>query len=79
VTWAQQLYADVLGPVRDNPTAAVLAERATVVSAAEALVRRAEATQEWPVTDRSFGIMLGVVAGVVTAVVARFLMSGLGL
>ena len=79
VTWTRRLYSDVLRPVRAEPTPAKLAERTALVTAAEALVRRSEATQEWPLTDRSFGIMLGVIAGVVTSIVARVVMGGFGL
>ena len=72
VVWARGLYADVVRPIRDRPTAAALQERDTLVLAAWAVVRRAEATQDWPLTDRTLGIMLGVLAGVVTSVIARF-------
>lgn len=35
--------------------------------------------QEWPVTDRAFGIMHGGVAGVVTSIAVRVVLGGLGL
>lgn len=79
VTWTRRLYAEVLTPVRMSSTAEELAERADLVTAAEALVRRSEATQEWPLTDRSFGIMLGVAVGVITSAFARIVLIGLGL
>lgn len=79
VTWARSLYAEVLAPVRSSPSTDALGAQAALVTAAEALVRRSEATQEWPLTDRSFGIMLGVVVGVLTSAFARAVLIGLGL
>jgi hypothetical protein len=80
VTWARALYDAVMRPAFEAPEPSpVLRREPLLVSAAEAVVRRAEQTQEWPFTDRMMGIMLGILGGVLASLAGRVLLSGVGL
>lgn len=79
LAWARGLYAEAYAPVRANVTLEAIRERAPLVSAAEALEKRAAAIQEWPFDDRTTGRIVGISMGVVTAVITRMVLRSLGL
>ena len=60
-------------------TLEILEERSGLLSAAEALERRAEAIQTWPFSDALLTRIVVIGLSVVTAIVVRLVMKPLGL
>jgi hypothetical protein len=73
------VYAEMYVPLRAQMTPATLETSAASLGAAEALVRRALAIQEWPFDERTMTRIVGISTGVVTAIIARFILSAVGL
>jgi hypothetical protein len=82
LAWAGQLYARAYEPVRSGSLAA-LGEQAQLLQAAEVIHRRAEAIQQWPFQQRRLVQMAGIVGSmvtfVVTGIITRLVLVGLGL
>lgn len=76
---AARLYAQAYEPLRARMTPATLEACAAPLSAAEGLARRALAIQEWPFDDRTMTRIVGISTGVATTVIARFVLSAIGL
>ena len=79
VTRAGMLYAETYEPLGAQMTPQKLQACAPQLSAAEALVRRASAIQEWPFDERTMTRIVAISTGVVTAVIARSIVSAVGL
>lgn len=56
-----------------------LREQAPLLSAAEALEKRAEAIQTWPFDDRTLRLIAAIVTSVVVAAITRLVLKPLGL
>lgn len=78
VALARKLYGDAYGPVRENPTLAVLETRASALDAAAALDDRAHGLPTWPIDENTSRFMVVIVTGVVTSLVVRGLFAALG-
>lgn len=76
--WARGLYGDALDPVRDGGIAELRAG-APELMAAESVERRAAAIQEWPFDEGIFRVIVAMVTSVVTAILARLILSQLNL
>lgn len=79
LAWARGLYAEAYEPVRASGTLETIRERAPLVSAAEALEKRAGAIQEWPIDERTITRIVAITMSVVTAVISRMVLRSLGL
>ncbi|HET7009594.1 MAG TPA: hypothetical protein VFI11_02360 [Anaerolineales bacterium] len=79
VSRAGMLYAETYDPLRAQMTPATLQACAAPLNAAEALMRRALAIQEWPFDERTMTRIVAISSGVATAVIARFVLSAIGL
>jgi hypothetical protein len=79
LAWVRALYGEAFAPIRPRPTLEGLQARAPLVSAAEALEKRALSIQEWPFDDRTMARIVAVSTGVVTTTLARFVMRAVGL
>jgi hypothetical protein len=82
LAWAGQLYARAYEPIRSGSVAA-LGEQAQLLQAAEVIHRRAEAIQQWPFQQRRLVQMAGIVGSmvtfVITGIITRLVLVGLGL
>lgn len=76
---AQTLYEQAYEPLMTTHTLEILEERSGLLSAAEALERRAEAIQTWPFSDALLTRIVVIGLSVVTAIVVRLVMKPLGL
>jgi multisubunit Na+/H+ antiporter MnhC subunit len=79
LAWVRGLYGEAFAPLRPRPTLEALQARAPLVSAAEALEKRAVAIQEWPFDDRTMGRIVAISTGVVSTLLGRFALRALGL
>jgi hypothetical protein len=75
VEGSRQLYGEAYLPLRRSPTLATLAGQASLLGAAEALEKRAEAIQEWPVDDRTVARLAVIVTGVLTGLILRAILD----
>jgi len=76
---ARNLYAQAYEPVRNDPTLDVLAERQSLLSAADALEKRARAIQGWPIDETTLARIATIVTSVVAVTIARLLLDPFGL
>jgi hypothetical protein len=79
VRQARDLHAVAYSPLRVKPSLKTLRARAPELSAAEALVRRAEAIQEWPFDEAILGRAVVIITSVAAALIARLIIGHLGL
>lgn len=77
--WARDLYAQAFEPVREAGTLEALERQSSLLSAAESLEKRAERIQEWPFDEGMFARVVAISSTVVAAIVARLLLTPLGL
>jgi hypothetical protein len=77
--WARDLYARAFEPVRVEGTLEALERQSGLLSAAEALEKRAERIQEWPFDEGMFARVVAISSTVPAAIVARMLLTPLGL
>lgn len=75
---ARALYGEAYEPLRPETTLEALQARTPLVSAAEAFEKRVLAIQEWPFDDRTMARIVGISTGVVTAIIARFVLRAFG-
>lgn len=78
VNQARSLYAQAYEPLRGNSDLVALREQADLLSAAEAIEKRAEAIYEWPIDDGMLRWLAVIGTGVVTSIVVRVLFALLG-
>jgi hypothetical protein len=76
---ALDLYMQAYQVVRDEPTLEVLQRQVGLLSAAEALEKRAERIQEWPFDEATFARVVTIASGVAAFIIGRLLLSGVGL
>ena len=76
---ARELYAKAYEPVRRTPTLETLDQQRGLLSAAEALEKRAEAIHEWPIDEGTVARVLTIATSVVAITVARLILDPLGL
>jgi len=77
--WARHLYAQAFEPVRAAGTLETLERQSSLLSAAEALEKRAERIQEWPFDEGVFARVVAISSTVVAAILARLLLAPLGI
>ena len=76
---ARNLYAEAYEPVRAERTLEALERQRGLLSAADALEKRAEAIHEWPIDEGTVARVLTVATSVVAITVARLILDPLGL
>jgi hypothetical protein len=78
VARARALYAAAYEPLRSSPTLDVLQRQAPLLSAAEALERRADAIQTWPFTNALLARAVVIATSVLAGVLGRLAQRALG-
>jgi hypothetical protein len=76
---ALDLYRLAYEPVRDEPSLDVLQQQAGLLSAAEALEKRAERIQEWPFDEATFARVVTIASSVAAIIVGRLILDPVGL
>lgn len=76
---ARRLYAEAYAPLREAPTLAKLGEQQSLLSAADALEKRARAIQAWPIDEATIARIATIVTSVIAVTVARLLLDPFGL
>jgi hypothetical protein len=76
---ARDLYGHAYQPVRDEPTLEVLQQQAGLLSAAEALEKRAERIQEWPFDEAIFAQVVTIASSVAVVIISSLILSPVGL
>jgi hypothetical protein len=76
---ARQLYAQAYEPVRESPTLDVLDRQRSLLSAADALEKRAKALHDWPIDEGTLARVLTITTSVVAISVARLILDPVGL
>jgi hypothetical protein len=78
VARARQLYDAAVKPLRNAPSAELLNENAATITAADALLARANALAEWPIDEAVPARLLAIVFAVVTTVISAFVLRTIG-
>lgn len=76
---ARELYAEAYKPLHASPTLEVLEQQRSLLSAAEALEKRAGAIHEWPFSERTPTLVITVVTSVIAMTLGRLILDPLGL
>jgi hypothetical protein len=76
---ARALYAQAYAPVQEAPTLEALERQRGLLSAADALEKRANAIHEWPIDEGTFARVLTITTSVVAMMIARLILDPLGL
>jgi hypothetical protein len=76
---ARALYAEAYAPVKQTPSLETLDQQRSLLSAAEALEKRAETILEWPIDDRVVARVVLIATGATATIVARIILSRFGL
>ncbi|MDQ3991346.1 MAG: hypothetical protein M3245_03420 [Actinomycetota bacterium] len=76
---ARHLYRQAYQPLRDRPTLEALQRQAGVLSAAEALEKRAERIQEWPFDEATFARVVTIASSVSAIIIGRLILDPVGL
>ena len=75
----RDLYAQAYEPIRQEPSLDVLERQHSLLSAADALEKRARAIHDWPIEEGTWAWMVGIATSVVAIACARLVLSPLGL
>ena len=75
---ARALYAEAYGPVRTERTLEALDRQHSLLSAADALEKRARAIHDWPIAEGTWAWVIGIVTSAVAIACARLLLRPLG-
>jgi hypothetical protein len=76
---ARELYAQAYEPVRSTPTLEALERQHTLLGAADALDKRAQAMHEWPIDEGTVAWVITITTSVIAVAIARLILSPLGL
>ncbi|MGH3052099.1 MAG: hypothetical protein ACRDM8_03955 [Gaiellaceae bacterium] len=76
---ARELYAEAYEPVRTARTLDALERQHTLLSAADALEKRAQAIHEWPIDEGTVAWVITITTSVIAVAIARLILSPLGL
>ena len=79
VAVARDLYAQAYEPVHEEPTLAALERQRNLLSAAEALEKRAISIHEWPFAERTPTLVITVVTSVIAMTIGRLILDPFGL
>lgn len=76
---ARALYAEAYAPVRAERTLAALERQHSLLSASDALEKRARAMHDWPIDEGMFARVLTITTSVVAIIAARLILGPFGL
>ena len=76
---ARSLYAQAYLPVREAPTLETLEQQRNLLSAADALEKRAKAIHDWPIDEGTLARVLTVATSVVAITIGRLILDPFGL
>jgi hypothetical protein len=76
---ARELYAQAYVPVREQRSLEALEEQRSLLSAADALEKRAHAIHDWPIKEGTWGWVIGLATSVAAIACARLLLTPLGI
>ena len=76
---ARELYAQGYEPVREARSLEALEQQHPLLSAADALEKRARAIHDWPIEEGTWAWVIGIATSVVTIACARLILNPLGL
>jgi hypothetical protein len=76
---ARDLYAEAYAPLRAAPTLETLERQRGLLSAAEALEKRAREIHEWPIDEGTMARVLTIATSVVAITIGRLILGPLGL
>ena len=76
---ARRLYSEAYEPLRDRPSLEMLEKRAGLLSAAEALEKRAEHIRKWPFDEGTFARVVTIASGAFATIIARLLLKPFGI
>ena len=76
---ARDLYAQAYAPVRETPTLQMLEQQRNLLSAADALEKRAKAIHDWPIDEGTFARVITIATSVVAITIGRLLLDPFGL
>ena len=79
LTLARDLYAQAYRPVRARPTLETLEQQRNLLSAADALEKRAKAIHDWPIDEGTFARVITIATSVVAILIGRLILGPLGL
>jgi hypothetical protein len=79
LTVARELYAEAYEPVRVAPTLEALEQQHSLLSAADALEKRAQAIHEWPIDEGTVARVVTITTSVTAITVGRLILDPLGL
>ncbi|HET7745424.1 MAG TPA: hypothetical protein VFK76_11875 [Gaiellaceae bacterium] len=76
---ARELYTKAYEPVHETRTLEALEQRHTLLSAADALEKRASAIHEWPIDDGTLAQVITIATTVIAMMIGRLILHPLGL
>jgi hypothetical protein len=76
---ARELYAKAYQPVHASPTLDTLEQQRNLLSAADALEKRASSIHEWPFAERTPTLVITVITSVTAMIIGRLILDPLGL
>lgn len=76
---ARGLYAEAYEPLRKTPTLEILERQRTLLGAADALEKWADAIHEWPLSEGTVARVVTITTSVIAVAIARLILSPLGL
>jgi hypothetical protein len=76
---ARELYAQAYEPVRSAPTLEALERQHRLLSAADALEKRAHEIHEWPIDEGTWARVITIATSVTAITVASLILDPLGL
>jgi hypothetical protein len=76
---ARDLYAQACEPLRSSPTLEVLEQQHTLLGAADALEKRANAIHDWPIDEGTWARVATIVTSVIPITIGRLILNPLGL
>jgi hypothetical protein len=79
LTLARELYAQAYEPVRKARSLEALEQQHSVLSAADALEKRAHAIHDWPIGEGTWALVITIATSVLAITCARLILNPLGL
>jgi hypothetical protein len=76
---ARDLYAQAYEPLKSSPTLEMLERQHTLLGAADALDKRANAIHDWPIDEGTWARVATVGTSVVAITIGRLILNPLGL
>ena len=76
---ARELYAEAYEPVAAAPTLEALERQHRLLGAADALEKRAQAIHDWPIDEGTLARVITITTSVIAMIVARIILTPLGL